>query len=136
MEFEWLGVDRSGQIAVFSSFSTGFIPPCVTGSMELFNELVNLVESIPYTSAPLKVTRRSGRDDDWENYAWKGMFGYDNANAHSSNKPDGYELIYKPSLPIIANVNIDLKKLESIIPVFNLVFSDFIKFDVLKQALI
>lgn len=134
MEFDWLGIDKYGQIAIFSNLNSGFTPNCVTNSMTLYNELVSFIESLEKTSEAIKVAKGNGIYDEWEEFAQKGILGYDIEDVHSVYNPDRYHLLYKPTISINAKDYSDLEKFEPIIPVFNIEFKDFLTFDELKQA--
>ncbi len=104
--------------------------------MTLYNELVTFIDALEKTSGAVKVTDGNGKYDDFEEFARKGIFGYDNENVHSIGRRNRYHLLYKPAKPINSTTPIDLRKFELIIPVFALEFKDLLQFDELKDALI
>ena len=62
MEFDWLGIDSLGQLAIFSTFNSGFTPPCVTHSMILYNELVEFIDRLEKTSPAINVSIVTAKD--------------------------------------------------------------------------
>ncbi|WP_149206766.1 hypothetical protein [Flavobacterium johnsoniae] len=58
MEFDYLAIDKIGQIAVFSTFNRGYIPECVTSSLEKFSALDNYIETISMTSETVFIKKR------------------------------------------------------------------------------
>lgn len=135
MEFDWVGIDVNGHLAIFSSLNTAYTPACVTTSFKLYNELVSFVDVLAKTSSAIKVSNGKGNYSDWKKFAQKGLFGYDNENIHSTTNPDRYRLLYKPQTPIIAKYISVLRKFETIIPTFNITFSDFLTFEEMKKSL-
>ncbi len=135
MEFDWLGIDKNGHIAIFSNFNSGYTPNSITKSLTLYNELAVFIEELDKTSDAINVHNGKGKYDDWEEYAQKGIFAYDNENIHTIGYPNRYHLIFKPKKPINYKEISDLKKFETIIPVFNIEFIDFLSFEELKNSL-
>lgn len=135
LEFDWLGIDSLGQLAVFSNFNSGFTPACVTNSMILYNELVEFIDKLEKTSPAIGVAMVHANYNDWKEFAKKGLLGYDNENVHATIKPNRYHLLYKPAKPINAKDYSELKKFEPIIPVFKIEFKDYMTFDELKESL-
>jgi hypothetical protein len=135
MEFDYIGIDILGQVALFSTFNTGFIPDCVIRSRALYNDLATFLETLTVSSDALKIETKEGQYDEWEEYARKGIFAYDNENIHSTNNVDRYHLIYKLLKPINISGLSGLQNFKTIIPSFNLEFKDSLTFDELKNAL-
>lgn len=120
----------------FSTFNRGYIPKCVTSSFEKFLELNHYLEKLPKTSESIfkKEDENESGFQDWKNYAALGFFAYDNQDAHRIEKLYQYDIIYKPVFPIKIESTIR-NSFQEIIPAFDLIFGEDVKFEILEKSL-
>jgi len=98
-EFDWFGIDRVGNIGMFCSFGIGPVPKIVWSSLELYNELYEIIENLPEVTQPQLVYKGNGYFTDWLAYASKGLFAYDYHDIHRTKKLKQYDLIAVPDNP-------------------------------------
>lgn len=134
MEFDWLGMDRNNQLGIFSTFNRGFTPSCVFQSRSKFNELAELIDSLQHCTAAIKVMKKDHNPVDWEDYANKGFFAFDNYDVHRTISFYRHDLLYKPLKPLLFQDVPGIAKFSDIIPVFNLDFGDDLRFEELQKA--
>ena len=134
MEFDYVAIDKTGQLAIFSTFNRGFKPKMVTNSFEVFVELDKLMETLPKLTEAIRKTESEGDYGDWKKYAELGFYSYDNSDVHRTNKLEQYDIIYEPKMPLKMESQTELKKFENIIPRFELVFGKNLKFSELKET--
>ncbi|MDB5012940.1 MAG: hypothetical protein JWQ25_1142 [Daejeonella sp.] len=136
LEFDWFGVDKLGAISMFSSFNRGFIPSKAISSIEKYTELEKLIKELPKITTAKLYTKSDGDFSDWILYSEKGLFSFDYQDAHRETKVNRYDLIAEPQNPLhvydIQNLNLFM----SILPQFDLVFSEDLTFEKLEQSLI
>ncbi|PXY46091.1 MULTISPECIES: hypothetical protein [Flavobacterium] len=135
IEFDYVAIDRIGQLAIFSTFNRGFKPKIVTKSFEDFLKLDKFIETLPKIGTPIQKVDNDGNYDDWRNYAELGFYAYDNQDVHRTNKLERYDIIYQPKEPLTIENQTELKKFENIIPKFDLVFGENLKFVELENTL-
>ena len=135
IEFDYVAIDRIGQLAIFSTFNRGYKPKNVTKSYEDFLKLDELIQMLPKITKPIQKIKSGHIYDDWKKYAELGFYAYDNQDVHRTNKLERYDIIYQPKEPLKIESQIILKKFENIIPKFDLVFGENLKFLELEKAL-
>lgn len=135
IEFDYVAIDSIGQLAIFSTFNRGFKPKIVTKSFEDFLKLDKFLDTLPKITIPIKKTESDGDYDDWKKYAELGFYAYDNEDVHRTNKLERYDIIYQPKEPLKIENQTELKKFENVIPKFNLIFGENLKFVDLEKTL-
>ena len=133
LEFDWFGIDKVGQISVFSSFNRGYTPKKAILSQEKYFQLQKLILNLPIITKAITFTNEKGNFSDWISYSEKGLFAFDYQDAHRVNKTDLYDLITKPIKPLLASHIKELNYFIEIIPVFDLIFENNISFEDLKN---
>ena len=134
-EFDWFGIDKFGQIAMFSSFNRGFRPKCVTKSLELYKELEETFESLEKMTSAIKITKENSRLDDWIEYSEKGLFTYDLQDVHRVTEKKQFDIFFKPEKPLTIN-ELNLEKFSETIPRFDFEFGTDLSFKVMEKGLI
>ncbi|WCO03549.1 hypothetical protein [Psychroserpens ponticola] len=134
-EFDWFGIDKLGQIAMFSSFNRGFRPKCVTKSLELYKELEEILESLARTTNAIKITKENSRLDDWIEYSEKGLFSHDLQDVHRTTEKKQFDILFKPEKPLTIN-ELNLEKFSNIIPKFDFEFGTDLSFGKMENGLI
>src|SRR3954467_958443 len=88
IEFDFIGIDNLGQLAVFSTFNRAYRPACVTQSFEQFLLLDQLLETLPKTTTAIyaKQDNKAISYSDWKRYAELGFFAYDNQDVHRTEQ--------------------------------------------------
>ena len=129
MEFDWVGMDKIGQVGIFSSFNRGFIPDCVKLSYSKYCDLADLINFLPEVTDSIKVNIGQGILTDWINFSKKGLFGFDYQDAHRVSKLNQYDLMTRPLKALKANELNALVDYKDIIPRFDFVFDNNISFD-------
>lgn len=136
MEFDYIAIDKLGQIAVFSTFNRGYIPECVTKSFEKFLVLDDYIEQLPKISESILKKGKNETDfQDWIYYASLGLFAYDNQDVHRVEKLNQYDIICQPKVPLKIESTSLINDFEEIIPVFDLIFGEDITFESLQKSL-
>jgi hypothetical protein len=133
IEFDWFALDSIGQIGIFSSGTTGYIPEKVFSSYDKYIGLALLLDALRASTIDLVVTKESGRTGHWRNWARRGLFAYDYYDVHRKVKLDRYDLIAAPGKPLLM-YSIEIREFNEIIPRFNITFSDDIPFSQLNEA--
>ena len=100
VEFDWYAQDRLGNIASFSSYGRGAIPIAAKSCRDSYNELYDLVATLPEITDGILVYDGAGRYDDWVTYARQGLFGYDYQDAHRTSRLGQYDLLTCPLTPV------------------------------------
>jgi hypothetical protein len=133
IEFDWVGVDKIGQIAIFSSFNAAYIPEKVLLSFEKYLHLSSAVNNLLDITESIIVTKQIGNFNDWSAYSKKGLYAYDYQDSQRTIKLEQYDLISKPK----ESLNIQsLGKIDSfidILPLFNVTFQSDISFHDMKN---
>lgn len=133
LEFDWFGIDKLGQISVFSSFNRGYIPKKAILSQEKYFQLQRLILNLPNITKAITYTNEKGNFCDWISYSEKGLFAFDYLDAHRVDKTNLYDLITKPVKPLLISNIKEINYFIEIIPVFDLIFEDNISFEDLKN---
>lgn len=134
-EFDWFGIDKLGQIAMFSSFNRGYRPKCVTKSLELYKDLEEFLENLEKTTKVIKLTKENCRLDDWIEYSEKGLFSYDLQDVHRVTEKKQFDIFFKPEKPVTIN-ELNLEKFSEIMPKFDFEFGKDLSFEKMKKGLI
>ena len=122
IEFDWFAVDQTGVLGVFSSFGTGPTPELVRSSRERFNKLLLAVVRLPRTCSPMFHQPASVDTSDWEAYARRGLFAYDNGDVHAQKPPRHYQPIAWPARPLRLAESSIPSDLHAALPVIHVTF--------------
>lgn len=133
VEFDWIGLDKIGQLGIFSSVGTGFIPPKSISSFEKYVELCLIIDDMPVVTEVVVNTLIDANFSDWIRYSEKGFFAFDNQGSHDKKNSECYTLITVPKIPITIQSTSFLEQYQSIIPEFDFTFSGDIPFELLAQ---
>jgi len=135
IEFGWIGVDISNQVAYFSTFNQAYTPKKVLSSFEQYLELAGSLNNLQETSSSQLYTKEKGWFHDWHFHSRRGLFAYDYWDAHrkQSEKLSRYDLITVPAVPIDFNSIPGIEQYKPIIPHFDLEFGDNILFEDLRK---
>jgi len=128
IEFDWFAIDKLGQVAVFSSVTSGYIPEKVFSSYETFAGLTSLLNALPRFANVQIVTKELGGMDLWLEWSQRGLYAYDYIDVHRTMKFDRYDLIAVPEQPLLKKVIAQIEQFKEVIPTFNLIFSSDIQF--------
>lgn len=79
IEFDWLGVDRQGHVAMFTTAGYGPVPVEVDQHLPDVDAALDRIGQLPVTGSAANVVRRSTDGDysDWHAYSTKGFYAYD-----------------------------------------------------------
>jgi hypothetical protein len=124
IEFDWYARDRVGMVAVFSSYGLGAIPNAAKPCRDSYNDLYELVHSLPEITEAILVYKGGGRFVDWLKYSRQGLFGYDYQDAHRVSPLGGYDLLTSPVCPIHIDSLRLPPRLIRIIPVVDVDFGE------------
>ena len=95
-EWDFLAVDKTGQVAVLSSAGYGPIPSAVLASRETVERAVDAVMRLPVTTSAVPTDpERGGNYSDWYDISSRGFYTFD---WHVWHGP--YELIATPAEPL------------------------------------
>jgi len=125
IEFDWFGIDNNGFIAVFSSFSRGFIPEIVKKSRLDYIKIIEEIENLLFKYTAQLVINSDGRFDDWIKYSKQGIIAFDYQEVHRIEKHEVYDLISKPNNLMTAEAIGINKKIIKKIPKFNMSFNSY-----------
>ena len=95
MEFDWLGVDREGFIALFSSAGFGPVPKAALDEEQFLTNITGRVSKLPFLGACRSIGSH-GVCTDWVSAAQRGLFAYDWVQGSGTY----YRLVAIPSVPI------------------------------------
>ena len=97
IEFDWLGVDREGHVAVFTTAGYGLVPADVNQHLADVDAALDRVKELPVTGSAGDIIRRSAGGDypDWYAYSAKGFYAYDWQVWHGP-----YQRLSAPTAPI------------------------------------
>jgi hypothetical protein len=100
IEFDWLGVDHHGQVAVFTTAGYGAVPVNVTQRLADVDEAVDQVGQLPVIGSGSNLVRRSADGDysSWHAYSAKGFYAYDWQVWHGP-----YQRLSSPTVPVSIN---------------------------------
>lgn len=80
IEFDWLGVDRHGHVAVFTTAGYGPVPVGVNRHHADVDAALDQVRELPATGSARDLVRPDppgGDYSDWDAYSAKGFYAYD-----------------------------------------------------------
>ncbi len=137
MEFDYIAIDKIGQIAVFSTFNRGYTPDCVTSSFDKFSALDINIQQLPIISETIFIKKDGNENNysDWKKYSSLGFYAYDNDDVHRTKKSLQYDIIYSPKSPLKIDLKSTIYNFIDIIPFFDLIFGEDIKFEKLEKSL-
>jgi hypothetical protein len=107
IEFDWLGVDRHGHVAVFTTAGYGPVPVDVNQHFADVDAALDRVGQLPVTGSVGTVVRRSADGDysEWHAYSAKGFYAYD---WRVWNGP--YQRLSSPTVPVsISQLPVELQ---------------------------
>jgi hypothetical protein len=96
IEYDWLGVDGSGCVALFGTAGAGYAPTKFLLDTDAHDEAIQAVLALPAsTEAKFSPTLAPGLVNTWQLVAERGLYAYD-------CEPNGgpYRLVAAPVLPI------------------------------------
>lgn len=135
IEFDWIGIDNTENLGIFSSFNRGWIPKLTISSFEKYQKLASIINNLPFTTKATQFTSEKGHFRDWIEYSKKGIFAFDYQDIHRTEKFDRYDLISLPKIPIKLNQLNDCDSIIDILPRFNLPFDNNLSFKDLEKSL-
>ncbi|MBK8252960.1 MAG: hypothetical protein IPK82_09855 [Polyangiaceae bacterium] len=94
-EFDWLGVDEVGCVALFSTAGAGYVPEPVFTDTQALEGAIDAVLALPKsTEATFAPIIRADLINTWQLVAERGLYAYD-------CDPNGgpYELVAAPTVP-------------------------------------
>jgi hypothetical protein len=97
IEFDWLGVDRQGYVAVFTTAGYGPVPVDVNQHLAEVDAALDRVGQLPVIGSAGNVVRRSADGDysGWHACSAKGFYAYD---WQVWNGP--YQRLSSPTVPV------------------------------------
>jgi hypothetical protein len=97
VEFDWLGVDLQGHVAVFTTAGFGPVPMQVDQHLDDVDAALDRVGQLPVIGSAGDIGRRSADGDysDWNAYSAKGFYAYDWEDQGSR-----YQRLSSPAVPI------------------------------------
>ena len=125
-EVDWIAVDNLGQVGVFSALLQAPIPRVLGKSYSLYNELMAKVHDLPNKCPAKLYYKGDGGSMSWIYYSRTGLFAFDFKDACRTENERllQYDLISKPSVPILINeLNLSDEQ-KSIVPEFDWNFDD------------
>ncbi len=136
-ELDWIGVDRVGQLGVFTAIMDAPVPEVVGLSYEWYMELREHIDRLDESIAADLMTKEDGDFSDWLTYARKGFFAFDFLDVHRTQEPrlDQYDLIARPMEPILLDDLALSDELKRIIPQIDGNFQDgAVKNELIRNA--
>ena len=98
IEFDWLGVDRHGHVAAFSTAGYGPVPVEVNQHHADVDVALDQIRELPVTGSAIVQHRGGGDYSDWYAYSAKGFYAYD-----WQVWAGPYQRISSPTVPISIN---------------------------------
>lgn len=101
-EYDWLGCDKSGQVALFSTAGSGYAPDVFLANTDIYDQAIDNILKLPKTtSARVFPKIRREFQNTWKQVAERGIYGYDadftNGNYKLVSIPN--DAIYADELP-------------------------------------
>ena len=121
-ELDWFGIDKKGNIAVFTALMNAPIPESVKSSFENYSNLFDYINSMKATTGSQLITLEKGDFQVWLRYARKGLYAYDFQDVHRAIPKKQYDLIAKPDQPL--NIS-DLDLSSTVLAGFFKIDADF-----------
>ena len=122
IEFDWFAIDDIGQLGAFSSFGTGPSPRLVFESRPRFNRLLLAIARLDNSVEWTIEEPAYGDTSSWEAYAKRGLFAFDNANAHAIEPRNTYRPVAWPCRPLRLVQSSIPRELWSALPRLDCVF--------------
>ena len=102
LEFDWLGVDQHGHVAVFISWGWGPLPMSADQHLDEVDAAVERIQELPAIGTPKHrlVRRRRSHQEFWDEYAVRGFYVYhwDGAGAYDESRR--YNRYFAPAVLI------------------------------------
>jgi hypothetical protein len=97
IEFDWLGLDRQGQVAIFTTAGYGAVPEIVNLHLAEVDGAIEQVAHLPVVGSADRIDTPTADGDysDWFAYSAIGFYAYD---WHMWHGP--YRRLCSPSVPI------------------------------------
>jgi hypothetical protein len=77
-EFDWLGIDRHGRVAVFSNAGHGPLPETVNERLADVDAALERADALPVIGSAGNIENSGGGDCSfWHSYSAKGFYAYD-----------------------------------------------------------
>ena len=97
IEFDWLGVDDQGHVAVFTTAGYGPVPEDVNQHLADVDAALDRVRELPVTGSAGDIVQRPAGGDysDWHAYSAKGFYAYDWQVWHGP-----YQRLSSPTVPV------------------------------------
>jgi hypothetical protein len=134
VEFDWIGIDSTGQFGIFCSIGMGYIPRKVFSSFESYTGLNSLLYDHGKSPTAQIISKESGIKNFWRDWALRGLFAYDYYDVHRKEKLGRYDLIAIPGQPLLVSAFPEVYAFDEIIPRFRLTFSTDISFTQMMET--
>jgi hypothetical protein len=125
-DLEWLGVDRDGLIARFTTGGLGPVPKVVLASWSQQQALQEAICRLT-SESDAEVMTKIGNPQDFRLCAERGLFAYDWSDVHRTDAEalGSYELMARPTKPLaMASVLKLVRDAQEILPRFSVAFSE------------
>jgi len=98
-EYDWLGCDRLGQIALLSTAGIGFVPDVFLFDTDKYDLAIEGIFKLPISTSARKFPEiGKGLSNTWLFAAERGIYGYD------ASAPDGiYNCVSIPEVAMLVN---------------------------------
>lgn len=95
-EFDWLGADSEGRVALFTTAGRGYAPPSFLADTDRHDAAIEALLRLAASTRALRAPQlRSDLPNTWRSVAERGVFAYD------ATGPDGsYKLVAVPESPL------------------------------------
>lgn len=114
-ELDWYAIDRNGNLAIFSAIMGAPIPEATKRSFNNYNELQEIIYSLPKTTSSILTAVEQGNFSNWIAYAEKGLFAFDFQDVHRIVAKGQYDLVAKPTSPLrLKDIQMPSKLLDTL----------------------
>ena len=77
-EYNWLGCDKSGQIALFSTAGSGYAPGVFLANIDIYDQAIDHILKLPRTTSARAFPKiGEGFQNTWKQVAERGIYSYD-----------------------------------------------------------
>jgi hypothetical protein len=119
-EFDWLGIDRHGRVAVFSNAGCGPLPETVNEHLADVDAALERADDLPAIGSAGHIENSGDGDYSfWYSYSAKGLYAYD---WHAVGGP--YRRLSTPTVPISIDRLPDQLQAVARLAVFPVDFAD------------
>jgi hypothetical protein len=119
-EFDWLGIDRNGRVAVFSNAGYGPLPETVNERLADVDAALERTDELPMIGSASNVENIGGGDySSWYSYSAKGFYAYD-----WRVRGGPYRRLSSPTIPISIDRLPDQLQAVARLVVFRVDFAD------------